>query len=121
MLPDASKPTPEDRQRVLHMLRCCTDAEAIAARIPHNDVLLDMALARALTNCFAELGEAANRLSTAGRSHVGEAPWRRMVGLRNIVIHVYWTIDLPTLIQTARDDLPTLRQQLDAALQNWPA
>ncbi len=61
---------------------------------------------RALVNCFTEIGEAAGRLTPPGRVLVGAVPWRQIVGMRNIVVHVYWGIDLGVLIKTARDDLP---------------
>ena len=40
--------------------------------------------------------------------------------MRNIVVHVYWGIDLRELVKTARDDLPPLIASLEAALAAWP-
>ena len=40
--------------------------------------------------------------------------------MRNIVVHMYWGIDLGELVKTARDDLPVLITALHAALAAWP-
>ena len=79
-----------------------------------------MVRSRAIVNCFTEIGEAAARLTPDGRARVGAVPWRQIVGMRNIVVHVYWGIDMAELVKTANDDLPALISALDSALRSWP-
>lgn len=75
MPPDPSvSPTPEDRQRIEHMLRCSRDARAIVAEDGAAAIALDMVHTRALVNCFTEIGEAAARITPAGRALVGTVP-----------------------------------------------
>ncbi len=114
-------PTPEDRKRIEHMLRCSRDARMIVADDTAAEIARDMVRTRALVNCFTEIGEAAARLTPPSRALVGAVPWRQIVGMRNIVVHVYWGIDLPELVKTARDDLPVLETALEAALAAWPS
>jgi len=40
--------------------------------------------------------------------------------MRNIVVHIYWGIDLAELVKTAQDDLPVLITALQSALAEWP-
>jgi uncharacterized protein with HEPN domain len=124
MPPDRAKPsgspTPEDQKRVEHMLKCSRDARTIVGSDDAAKLGADMVRTRALVNCFTEIGEAAARLTPEGRTVVGAVPWRQIVGMRNIVVHVYWGIDLGELAKTARDDLPVLIAALDAALAAWP-
>jgi uncharacterized protein with HEPN domain len=114
-----SPPTPEDRKRVEHMLKCSRDARMIVGNDDAVTIAPDMVRTRALVNCFTEIGEAAARLTPAGRALVGAGPWRQIVGMQNIVVHVYWGIDLRELVKTARDDLPDLIAALEAALAAW--
>jgi uncharacterized protein with HEPN domain len=45
-----------------------------------------------------------------------ELPWAQMRGMRNIVIHEYFFVDLKIVWTTVKDDLPKLKQQIDALL-----
>ena len=40
-----------------------------------------------------------------------------MRGMRNVAIHEYFFIDLQIVWTTAKDDLPKLKQQVDALLK----
>jgi len=81
----------------------------------------DMVRSRALVNCFTEIGEAAARVTKQARGRAARIPWAAIVGMRNIVVHVYWGIDLPELVKTVREDLPDLIQQLETVLRNISA
>ncbi|MBY0312498.1 MAG: DUF86 domain-containing protein [Phycisphaerales bacterium] len=126
MLPDlnvgrgSSQPPPEDRKRIEHILRCARDAQRIVGDETAELVGKDMIRSRALVNCFAELGEAAARLTPEGRARTSNVPWSKVVGMRHIIVHVYWGIDLNELVQTVRADLPTLIVTIETALRDWP-
>jgi uncharacterized protein with HEPN domain len=117
----AGVPPREDRERLEHILLCSRDARTIVGDDDAAALATHMVRTRALVNCFTEIGEAAARLSAAGRARVGTLPWRQIVGMRNIVVHVYWGIDVAELVKTSRDDLPTLVTALQSALGSWPA
>lgn len=117
---DSTAPAPDDKRRIEHMLRSAKDARAIVGDMDSTVLAADMIRLRAAVNCFTEIGEAAARLSLAGRVRVGELPWRQIVGMRNIVVHVYWGIDVNEIVKTTRDDLPQLINALEAALSAWP-
>lgn len=102
------------------MLRCSLDARRIVADDDAAAIASDMVRARALVNCFTELGEAAARLTPRARTLFGAVPWRQVIGMRNIVVHVYWGIDIAELVKTARNDLPPMIAALEAALAAWP-
>ncbi|MBI5478190.1 MAG: DUF86 domain-containing protein [Deltaproteobacteria bacterium] len=46
-----------------------------------------------------------------------DLPWMEMRGLRNLVVHEYFGVDVAILWQTVRDDLPRLVPLLERALQ----
>lgn len=77
-----------------------------------------MVRVRALVNCFTEIGEAAARLTPGTRDRIGDVPWRAIIGMRNIIVHVYWGIDVTELVKTTRDDLPSLIETIDRALSH---
>lgn len=110
-----------DRERAEHILLSARDAITILSDATDTELGADMIRCRALVNCFTEIGEAARQMGDAARAHVGTFPWRDVIGLRNIVVHSYWSIDFPNLGKIVRADLPALISALERALLTWPA
>lgn len=67
---------------------------------------------------FEIIGEAVNRLSrqnSALTSQISDAT--RIIGFRNQLIHGYFTVDHRIVWDVIQSNLPTLRRQVDALLQ----
>lgn len=62
------------------------------------------------------IGEAARGLSEDVRAQYPSIPWSQMIGMRHILVHDYFGIDLEEVWGTAVHDLPVLKQQLEALL-----
>jgi uncharacterized protein with HEPN domain len=58
------------------------------------------------------IGEAASKLSDAFCDMYPEIHWREVVGMRQIVIHHYWKLDLDVVWEAATEDIPALARQL---------
>jgi uncharacterized protein with HEPN domain len=63
------------------------------------------------------VGEAARRLSDSTRSARPDLPWRKMIGMRSIMIHGHDAVDLSVVWDTARRDLPALIAALEPLLE----
>ena len=55
------------------------------------------------------LAESTMRLSDPIKKSCPEIPWREIAGFRNILVHDYLGIDLETVWDVVRDDLPELK------------
>ena len=65
------------------------------------------------------LGEAANHVSKSLKEQHSEIPWADMTGMRHILVHDYFEVDLAEVWKTATADVPpliTLIEQLLASL-----
>lgn len=58
------------------------------------------------------LGEAAARLPDAWKRRLPEVPWRKIVGLRNMLAHGYWVIDAEELWDVATQKVPEFLAEL---------
>lgn len=62
------------------------------------------------------IGEAANNLSEDSRQQMPEIPWKDIIGMRNILIHVYFKVDLETVWETIQSELPELIKTVENCL-----
>lgn len=62
------------------------------------------------------LGEACRGVSAAVRSKSSDVPWTAIIGMRNVLVHDYFGIDLDEVWTTVETDLPVLRAQLAIVL-----
>ena len=58
------------------------------------------------------IGEAVRHLSADHKGLPAEIPWTDIAGMRSILIHEYFGVDLNIVWQTVTHDLPELRSQL---------
>lgn len=63
------------------------------------------------------IGEAAASLSEQIREKYQTVPWSRIVGMRNILVHEYFGVDLETVWGTVKRDLPTFKIQVCAIIE----
>lgn len=63
------------------------------------------------------VGEATKRLSDGLRSKYPQVPWRRIAGLRDVLIHDYMGVDLEAVWEITQYRLPELRRQIEAVLR----
>jgi len=81
------------------------------------DLDTDVMLRFALTRAVEVIGEAAARVSEAGRAASADVPWPAIVGMRNRLVHAYFDVDKDILWTTVADRLPTQQQQLRLILE----
>lgn len=77
-----------------------------------DDLDHDQMLLFAVVRAIEIIGEAAARLSLEGRAAAPEVPWSPIIGMRNRMVHAYFSIDPDVVWQTVTVELPRLRQQL---------
>lgn len=109
----------DDHDRLEHMLRAARDAVTIAAGRSRAELDEDITLQHALVHCVEMIGEAAARVSEAGRQRIPELPWSRIVGMRHILIHSYFNVDYDAVWRVAAEHIPELIPLVEQALSVW--
>ncbi len=62
------------------------------------------------------IGEAAKNISSALRESNTQLPWQDMAGMRDKLIHHYFGIDAELVWETAKNDLPFLKSEIQNIL-----
>jgi uncharacterized protein with HEPN domain len=62
------------------------------------------------------IGEACRALSPDFRQNHPEIPWQQIIGMRHILVHHYFGIDVEAVWAAAIADIPALKVEIDALL-----
>lgn len=62
------------------------------------------------------IGEAARGLSEDIRNQNSDVPWKQIIGMRHILVHHYFGIDLDAVWSVVEKDLQPLRESIEKAL-----
>jgi len=103
-----------DETRVRHMLDAAQEAAQHCSAKTRGDLEGDRPLQCLLIRSLEVVGEAASRTSQTFREQHPDLPLRRMVGIRNRLIHAYFDIDMDVVWRTVTEELPGLIDQLHA-------
>jgi uncharacterized protein with HEPN domain len=81
------------------------------------DLNHDRKLVHSLVHLLDIIGESASQVSEELREHVPELPWSIMIGMRNRLIHAYFSINLNVVWSTSIEDIPPLITELKKLLR----
>jgi uncharacterized protein with HEPN domain len=75
----------------------------------------------AVVRALEIIGEAARHLPESMQQRYAEVPWRNIIGMRNVLIHRYFGVDLEVVWETVQRDLPPLRAAVTRMLADLEA
>jgi uncharacterized protein with HEPN domain len=115
---------PDERTRdaaaLLDILHSAKQAIAHASGLSFEGFAADVLRQDAVIRRIEVVGEAARRVSAAGRASNPELPWVQMVRMRNRIIHEYDQVDLQIVWDTVTKDLPPLVRKLERFVPAGP-
>ena len=97
-----------DFSPLLHIEAAAQECLAFTANLDFVDFLGDRKTRAAVAWQLCIIGEAANRVDESTRRQAPEIDWRKMVGMRNILIHQYDRIDYALVWNAVNNELPPL-------------
>lgn len=64
------------------------------------------------------IGEAVKHLSPVTRESTSEIPWADIAGLRDLIAHEYFRIDIHRVLEIVERDLPPFERAIDELLNS---
>ena len=102
-------------ERFLDMLEAIQRIEKYAGR-GRQAFVSDELIQTYIVHNLQILGEAAAKIPADQQREYPDLPWPKMVGMRNVLVHNYFNIDLDIVWQVVESDLPALKEKIGRIL-----
>ena len=106
----------EDKVRLRHMLDASLEIQQYIHSSAREDLNSDRKLVHSLVRLLEIIGEAATQVSEELHNNIPEIPWPVLIGMRNRLIHAYFSINLDIVWSTSTEDIPLLITELKKLL-----
>lgn len=107
----------DERERLRDIKEAITAIHKHLQRVSKEEPEMDDAILHdALLFQFVVIGEAVKNLARETRAAAPEIPWTDIAGLRDLIAHEYFRIDIHRVLEIVERDLPPLEGAIDRLL-----
>lgn len=107
-----------DSGRLEHILMAITNVQKFLDGKTFDDLCHDKILFYAVVKNIEIVGEAANNITKELQMRHPEVQWKDVISMRHVLVHDYYSIDARTAWQTAQENLPQLKEQIEKILSS---
>jgi len=100
-----------------HILESIDEIEKYIKRFSKGDFLKDRKTQDAVVRRIEIIGEAVKNLPADYKKKHKEIKWREIAGMRDILTHEYFGIDLNIVWRTVKKDIPQLKKKVFGLLK----
>lgn len=97
---------------VRHIFDTILRIEEYTNDIEHQHFISNNLLQAGIVRELEIIGEASKSLSTEFKENYPDIPWKQMAGMRDKLIHGYFSVDLDAVWETVKKDIPSLKVKL---------
>jgi uncharacterized protein with HEPN domain len=105
-----------DKARLQHIYDAILEIEKYIKNSSYKDFQSNSMMQFATVKQLEIIGEAASQLTEHFRKLYKEIEWREIIGLRNILVHEYFGIDVKIVWDILQKDLPEFKIQIKEIL-----
>ena len=98
---------------ILHIRDSINKILQYTYNISHDEFNANTMIQDAVVRQIEIIGEASKNISEELRNKFENIPWKRMIGMRNKVIHEYFGVRLNIVWDTLNDEFPSLKISID--------
>jgi uncharacterized protein with HEPN domain len=100
------------------ILDSINDIEEFIRNMSFEEFKKDKKTINAVVRSIEVMGEATKNIPKSLRNKHKEIPWKKIVGMRDKLIHEYFGIDVEILWKTITEDIPPLKKFIQNLLKN---
>ena len=106
----------DDKVYLEHILKCISNIESYT-KSGKDEFIKSQLIQDAVIRNLEIIGEATKKVSHELRQKEQNIPWREMAGLRDVLIHDYFGVDLKIVWNVVGNELPRIRVKVDKLLK----
>ena len=106
------------REYRLFLKDIITSIEKIKSYTENRDINTDPMALDAVIRNLEIMGEAVKKIPDDIKAKFPEIQWRKIAGLRDILIHDYFGIDIEVVVDIIENKIPVLERQIRELLNN---
>ena len=106
-----------DRLHLMHMRDAAQLAQQFVKNRRRDDLDNDRILQLGLAKALELVGESASQISDELKAQQTDIPWNKIIGMRHILVHNYWRVELDVVWETTQADIPALIVRLQRLLE----
>lgn len=112
-----SVPSRDWRLRIQDIILSINEIEQRTKGLSFEEFANNKTIVKAVLYDFVVIGEATRNVANEIQSRYPLIPWRLMGGMRNVITHEYFQIDLSRIWETIQNDLSPLVPRLQEVLE----
>lgn len=107
-----------DNFYLLHIRDSIELIRKYTSTISKKDFLNDTLIQDGVIRQLEIIGEASTKISEKTRTEMTNVPWKDVIGMRNILIHQYFGVDLDSVWYTVKNDLSAMHFEVSNFIDN---
>jgi uncharacterized protein with HEPN domain len=108
-----------DKVRLQHILEAIREIENYIVGVNYSDFSQNSMMRFATVKQIEIIGEATNHISNDTKEKYPEVRWRQIVGLRNILVHEYFSVDSAIIWDIVENDLPKFKEHIILIMEKY--
>ena len=99
------------------ILESIKNIESFTKMVSKDNFMTNKEKQYAVVRAIEIIGEATKNISESFKQKYPEIKWKRVAGMRDVLIHAYFEVKLDKVWNVIKDDLPKLKKQIEEILK----